>query len=233
MVFSIRFCTLPPLAFLQKAPIRKSVAGGLVPVSVCAPVNDLPLPAQEAAMSEKPEFSRPMALRRIGGQETSVTVEATEQECAAIARRLGLPKITLFRCRYLLKADRHSVVEAEGALAVHYTQTCVVSLENFEDVLAGAFSVRFVPSERFVEPDEPDLDAIDEIPYEGQDIDLGEAAVEQFALDLDPYPHAPEIDLPEGLVLSEEEAEKLLEEGEQDEKQNPFAALSRLKPGKA
>lgn len=184
-------------------------------------------------MKDRPEFSRPLAVRRIGVNGTEITVEATEAECRAVAARLKLPRIDMLRCRYHLRDQKRGVVEAQGALAARFMQTCVVSLETFEDMIAGSFVVRFVPAEQFVESDLPDMDAADEIPYDGQEIDLGEAVVEQFALDLDPYPHAPDIDLPPGLVRDEDDAEEPVALDKSEQRPHPFAALSRWNGGKA
>lgn len=184
-------------------------------------------------MTEKPEFFRPLAVRRIGTLGTDMTVEATPDECKRVAKRLGLQDVAMLRCRYRLKDDGRGMVTAEGALAVRFTQTCVVSMEAFEDMMAGSFVVRFIPAAQFVEADAPDMDAIDEIPYEGQDIDLGEAVVEQFALDLEPYPHAPDVVLPPGLIMDEEEVERQGLEEEPEKKASPFAGLARWRGGNA
>ena len=55
--------------------------------------------------------------------------------------------------------------------------------------VAEAFTVHFVPDG--TETEDCRLDAPDEIPYQGSAIDLGEAATEQLALALDPYPKQP------------------------------------------
>ncbi|GAA07502.1 hypothetical protein ATPR_0506 [Acetobacter tropicalis NBRC 101654] len=184
---------------------------------------------QEAPMAAKPEFSRLTAVRRIAPGGLNVTVEATPEECRQIAVRLGLPEVSMLRCKYHLTATGRDCVTAHGALAARFKQTCVVTLEQFEDVMAGSFEVQFVPAEDFEESAEPDLEAIDEIPYEGDSIDLGEAAVEQFALDLEPYPHAPDAVLPPGLVITEEEAEKRAQEEARARGNTPFSALEQLR----
>ena len=74
-------------------------------------------------------------------------------------------------------------------------RTCVVSLDDFETTLEEDFRVRFVPAG--TETDNPDPEAEDEIPFAGTVIDLGEAAAEQLALSLDPYPRKPGAELPE------------------------------------
>ncbi|MFT9383363.1 MAG: DUF177 domain-containing protein [Acetobacter orientalis] len=180
-------------------------------------------------MTPKSEFSRLTAVRRIGVGGLSVTVEATPEECLRIAERLNIPEVSMLRCKYQLQAGPRSEVTAHGALAARFKQECVRTLEPFEDVLAGSFTVKFVPEEHFVETAEPDLEAVDEIPYEGDSVDLGEAAIEQFALDLPLYPHAPDAALPPGLVIEEEEVERRAQKEAQTERVNPFASLERLR----
>ena len=74
-------------------------------------------------------------------------------------------------------------------------QTCVVSLEDFTATVEEHFAVRCVPDG--AESDNADPEALDEIPYADGTLDLGEAAAEQLALALDPYPRAPDAVLPE------------------------------------
>ena len=56
--------------------------------------------------------------------------------------------------------------------------------------------MRFVPAAR--ESEDIDPEAVDEIPYEGEKIDLGEATVQELALALDPYPRRADAELPAG-----------------------------------
>ena len=91
------------------------------------------------------------------------------------------------------------------------TQTCVVSLDDFDAPVEEVFQVRFVPVGQ--ETVEMDPEADDEIPFESNVIDLGEAAAEQLGLALDPYPRMPGVEMP----AVEDESE-----------QHPFAALRRL-----
>ena len=161
-----------------------------------------------------PELHRPLAADAVaaGGQE--YVVEASDAECAALAARMGLPAVRALRCRFWLQPGLAGAVLAEGWLDAEVVQTCVVSLEDFPGAVAEHFSVRFVPAG--TENDDIDPETIDEIPYSGGVLDLGEAAAEQLALALDPYPRAP------GAVLEEPgEAE--------DAPALPFARLSELR----
>lgn len=148
-----------------------------------------------------PELARPVVIERIGPLGLEVEVVATAAECDALAARLHLPAVLGLTCRFRLSRCPPHRIMADGSLIARVIQTCVVSLEDFESTVAETFSVCFVPEGSETEelsPDEPD-----EIPYHGASIDLGEAAAEQLALALDPYPRKPECNpdavLPEGI----------------------------------
>ena len=103
--------------------------------------------------------------------------------------RLGVPAVTALACRFRLTRIAGAIL-AEGRLDALVSRVCVATLDEFEVPVTEEFRVRFVPAGS--ESNELDLDAEDEIPYRGGLIDLGEAAVEQLALALDPYPRKPD-----------------------------------------
>lgn len=158
-----------------------------------------------------PEFHRPLSLDRIGTLGLDMTVEAKPAECAALAVRMNLPAVLSLSCVFHLIREGRDKVSARGVLHARVTQTCVISLEAFNAPVEEVFQVRFVPLGE--ESDEPDPESDDEIPFEGNVIDLGEAAAEQLGLALDPYPRMPGTEMPE------------LQE---DPEPHPFAALRRL-----
>ncbi|HET6184266.1 MAG TPA: YceD family protein [Acetobacteraceae bacterium] len=145
----------------------------------------------------KPEFSRPIAVEQIGRAARDVTVEADAAECAALARRMGLPAVESLRCAFALRraTDAAGVIAAEGRLMARVVQVCVVTLDEFTADVAETFAIRFVPAG--TESAEIDLDGPDEVPYEAGRVDLGEAAAEQLALALDPFPRLPGVAMPE------------------------------------
>lgn len=140
------------------------------------------------------ELHRPVRVSRIGPDGMAVLVEADAAERTALAERLRLPAILALRCHYRLARDDRATVTATGRLTATVMQTCVVSLEDFELSLAEDFTVHFVPEG--TESDDPDPELVDEIPYAGDTIDLGDATAEQLALSLDPYPRRPGAALP-------------------------------------
>ncbi len=146
------------------------------------------------------------------GEGIDFLVTPTPAERAAVAARMGLVELSAFTCSFELQRAVNRTIHATGQLRAVAVQTCVVSLEPFEAVIAEDFAVRFVPEG--TESEDLDLDAEDEIPYAGAILDLGEAAAEQLALALDPFPRKPGVTLPE-------EAE--------DAPEGAFAALRRLR----
>ncbi len=163
-------------------------------------------------MTPPPELHRPLALDRIGQTELRHRVEADAAECVAIAARLRIPAVLSLACNFVLRR-RGERVDAQGSLRAMVVRECVVSLEPFEVAIQEVFDIRFVPPGT-EEADDDDPLAIDELPFEGVAVDLGEAAVEQLALALDPYPRRPEAVLPEL--------------AEPPDAPHPFAALARL-----
>jgi uncharacterized metal-binding protein YceD (DUF177 family) len=162
-----------------------------------------------------PELHRPITVDRIGPAGLTITVEANAAECAALAERMQIPGILALRCRFRLKSESGGTILATGALEARVIQMCVVSLEDFESTLTESFTVRFVPE--IDQTDDLDPESDDEIPYDRNTLDLGEAAAEQLALSLDPYPRRPDAELPEA---------------DAEETPHPFSALAALRQTK-
>ena len=170
-----------------------------------------------------PEFSRPLAVERIGSTGTELTIEASAEERAALARRFGIPSVHAFSATFVATPWRRGGVQVRGEFAAHVEQVSVVSLEPFTSEV-GEPVVRYFQAEtgpghhpdvlsvESLEDEEPDVIC-------GGSIDLGEIAAESLALALDPYPRKP------GEAFEPETAQ----EAEERRQDNPFAVLSRLK----
>jgi uncharacterized metal-binding protein YceD (DUF177 family) len=140
-----------------------------------------------------PEVSRPLALDRVGPAGITMPIQADPAELPAVAARLGIPAVQSLHCKFRLRRIG-AIIEAQGDLAASITQQCVVSLDDFDSTVREQFVVHFVPAG--TEDEEPEPDVPDQIPFDGSMIDLGEAAVEQLALSLDPYPRRPGAEMP-------------------------------------
>lgn len=176
----------------------------------------------------EPEFSRKRSLLQIhrGLEEF---IEATPSEKEALAKRFNLVEIRSLTCSFILTALPEERIAAEGKLQAFVVQNCVITNEPVEEHIEDVFSLRFVPRGEMVPDEALDIEALlasdyDEVPYDGRMIDLGEAASEQLALTLDPYPRK----MGEGL---EDFVEELPDETEMRSEgvEKPFSVLRRLK----
>ena len=145
---------------------------------------------------------------------------ASDQECAAIADRLGLASIERLEAHAALSRDGDAI-GAKGRLKASLEQSCVATGESVPALVDEAFDLRFVPEPKGLQPDdeiELATDELETIFHDGAAIDLGSAIADTLALSLDPYPRSAGADaaLKEAGVMSEEEA-------------SPFAALAALK----
>lgn len=189
-------------------------------------------------MSHSPELSRRIPFSRLGSG-LDETVEASAAERKALAVRLGIPEIETLICRFRLTPSESRSVLAEGHLSAKVTQVCVITSQPFEDVLAETFFLKFIPVADMPEDefdiDSIDLDGPDEVPHDGKALDIGEAAAEQLALMLDPYPRKPGAGLENAVDVAPAEGEEGAElsgEGPYGPRRsNPFSVLSALKNG--
>jgi len=189
---------------------------------------------QTDAQAPMPEFSRLVPLGRIGTLPYEMTVTAKPDECKAIAVRLGVPSVPELKCAYrVIPAHRRGHFTAHGMIEARVRRICVVTLEHFTETIADRFEVRFVPESQFKEDDGTDPDAIDEVPYPGDALDLGEEAVAQLALMLDPYPRKDNARHDTGVdVVPVDGAPD--ESGDEDaaaaeDRPSPFAGLAKLR----
>lgn len=142
-----------------------------------------------------PELDCLVPVGRIGRQGIDVVVEANAAQRAALARRMGIPGVQSFACRFRVTAGGTDRFEATGHLSARVVQTCVISLDDFSAEVDEQFRIRFVPSGEETDDIDPD-DPVDDIGYRDGVLDLGEAAAEQLGLALDPYPRRPGASLP-------------------------------------
>lgn len=167
-----------------------------------------------------PEFSRLIALDRIGLKEKSYEIEADQAECAALAKRLGVPAVKSFAATIRLRlTGGGKIVRMGGQIRAKLTQICVVTLEPMKSSVEETFSRLYS-----VEADDELAEVVIEIdedvpdPVEDGHIDMGEAAAEHLALAMDPFPRSP------GAAFTPPPEEPL----EPEVKPSPFAALASV-----
>jgi len=163
-----------------------------------------------------PEFSRPIDLRQV--IDRPVTLEATADERAALARRFALVRIDRLEAEVALAVDGEAV-NATGRLRAAIVQSCAVSGEDLPVSIDEPLALRFVPEAEVTDAElELEDSELDEIPFCGTAFDLGEAVAQSMALAIDPYAVGPDAE------QARQDA-GLLDEAAA----GPFAALAVLK----
>jgi hypothetical protein len=122
-----------------------------------------------------------------GGIE--LTIEASPEECRALAERFDLVSVhTLVGRARLERCGKGEVVSLRGLLEAQVVQSCVVSLEEVRTTVDEAFECRFLRPGADL-PDDLAWDQ-DAEPLEATELDVGEIFAQQLVLALDPYPRA-------------------------------------------
>ena len=166
-----------------------------------------------------PEFSRHFALDSLGGEPREAHIEATVEECAALARRFDLIAIDALSATARLSKTATGYL-ATGRLETNVVQSCVATASPVPASVIEDFTIRFT-DDAPTDADEIELEAgdLDEMTHDGSILDLGEAVAQTLALALDPFPRAPraeEVLRAAGVV------------GEDDVERGAFAALKGL-----
>lgn len=175
------------------------------------------------------EFSRPFAVDALGAEEIVRDIEAKPAEREALARRLGLLALGSLKASLRLRSRENGpLIQVSGRFSAEVTQACVVTLDPVEQSLSGDFEMTYSrePLPEAAGTGDVELTLADEDPPELVEegaIDLGEAAVQQLAVALDPYPRRPDAEIPASLK-PEEQAEET--------PAGPFAKLRILKGGR-
>ncbi len=143
--------------------------------------------------------------------------EATRQRLAAAAGVISIPSLKVFLEVRPVGADAADVI---GKLEGVVRQTCVVSLEQFDNPVSEAIAVDFAtdPKSTAETDDEEEIEDLPDPIVDGK-IDLGALATEFLILAVDPYPRKP------GAAFAALPAEEEVPEP----KRSPFEQLSGLK----
>lgn len=135
------------------------------------------------------EFSRIIDAVRLPHAE--LVLDATSEECAALAKRFGLVAINSLAARIKLAPDGPAVT-ATGTLSADIVQSCAVSGDDLPVLINEPLSLRFVPApDERAEEIELETEQLDEIEMEETRFDLGEALAQSLALAIDPYAEGP------------------------------------------
>ena len=168
-------------------------------------------------MTKELPYSEPLRLHQIGAGLTR-TLEPTAEERARIAKSLNLVSLDSFKTELTL-TPTVSGWRMDGRVTAEAVQACGLTLEPLPESINQTFLVNLTEQAQEPEVDENgeiDLELNDFFPDVVEDgkIDLGQYAVEQLSLSLDPFPRK------EGAVF---------EQPPEPVELSPFAVLKNLK----
>lgn len=170
-----------------------------------------------------PEFSRLVRVETLAPGETVLDVTAAPDERQALAERLGLLALDALSATLRLRPEPDGSYLVRASLRAEVVQSCVVTLVAVPAVVDAEFERRFAAGDNLHDTAEEEVLGPEDPPDPLIDgaIDVGEAVAEQLALELDPFPRAPNVSF-DGYSTDPDGA------GEPD-RPNPFAALEKLK----
>jgi uncharacterized metal-binding protein YceD (DUF177 family) len=161
-----------------------------------------------------PEFSRRIALARLGSERFRREIAATEAERAALARRFDLLAVDRLSAVVELVRQGRDRFLLRAAFEAEFVQSCVVTLDPVSGAVSEQFALLYGPPGAEEEAGLAVEDAVAFEPIVGDAIDIGEAVAQEFALALPAFPR-----------LSGTGVEAVPPPPEDS---GPFAALSRL-----
>ena len=175
------------------------------------------------------EFSRPVAVAELTTGESVFDIAAKPEELKALAQRLGVDGLERLKAQAVLQILPNGDVRMTMTASALVRQTCVVTLAPMDSEVNLDFTTSYseTPDQDWGHDEEQFEDIDDDIEppedIENGQIDLGEACVEQLALEIDPFPRVKGATF-DGFTTDPNAA---LEDAQA--KPNPFAVLSKLK----
>ena len=164
-------------------------------------------------MKKNSEMSRIVELRELTTKPKKIEWQATKEECDALAKRLKILSVDDLSAKIIVQ--KNDLIQVSGTFVAHVKQSCVVSGEPVVQTVEDTFEEFFCQASRHENPIDLDMDAQDVEVVENGRIDVGELVVEYLILGLDPFPRK------EGIPL--------VQAGDTEEKENPFAVLKNWK----
>lgn len=145
----------------------------------------------------KSPVSFPVNVARLPQKGTTVVVEATEAQRAALAEEHDLLSVERYHAELLVTKWKRNGVKVRGRVEARITQACIVTLDPVEAVIDEEVEGVFLPEDSKLArhgfnaageilldaegPDSPET-------FTGDTIDAGALAEEFFGLAIDPYP---------------------------------------------
>ncbi|MDA0997246.1 MAG: DUF177 domain-containing protein [Proteobacteria bacterium] len=182
-------------------------------------------------MTQPPEYSILVVIESLPKDGRRYDIRPSTLERRAIADRLNIDELDPFSGSLTLVPTPGREYQLEGTLNADVRQTCVVTGDPLSNHLEMTVYRRFTTAP--LEPDAADdedeaTDAALELPepLETDTLDIGEIAVEELALSVDPYPRTPGLPYVE---INVDPPKKRGSPAQPESPASPFAALAELK----
>lgn len=158
-------------------------------------------------MSQKHPFHRPQTLSALPDAGLDVTIEAKPAEMPGLADFLDVESVFFVRAVLHLVRWRREGVRVTGTIIAHLRQSCVVTLEPVDANLNLTLDRKFLPNAMLARDADPHEHVInpngedppDPLPHS---LDLGEMVAEELALNVDPYPRRPGVEVDEPVEIA-------------------------------
>jgi len=147
-------------------------------------------------------FSRSVRVENMGEVVMHFTLKADETQQRALARFLDVVAVDRLEAQLSVQKWKRRGILVEGNLIADVVQECVVTLEPVPEHIEAPIRARYLPeadvlaleAEQSVEaylndPEDPPE------PYDEKLVDIGMLVIEFLALELNPYPRAPDAEL--------------------------------------
>lgn len=168
------------------------------------------------------KFSYPLKIEDLNQNEHKFDINADAQELNDIKEILKVESVKYFNAEiYLKRQNKQNLLFVWGIVRTEIELKSVISLNNFLKYYEVPFEMKFDTKASYKDIAELGADIEADVPdiIENGQLDLADIALEQVALNLDDYPRA------EGEVFDYAKYADFAE----DEKENPFAVLAKLK----
>ncbi len=179
-------------------------------------------------MTNKYDLTFSLKASELDTKGVEILIEASSEECSALAERFGIVSIDNLSANLTVKAKTEfDGVLVAGNIKASLAQTCTVSLQDVPEAIDEEFSLLLVSpevannmddDEAYLDENAPEYDAL-----ESDIVEVGEVVAQTLGITMNQYPRA------EGFEMSVSGNQNVsVNEGEL-EKPNPFADLAKLK----
>lgn len=191
------------------------------------------------------EWPHKIETDRIGAAPLRISIQADEEVCRDVARRLRVVGLSDLKADFVIKkASGTLLIEVKGKVCADVSQSCVVTLAPVQSHVCEEFTAYYSDNDRAIsfarakherqgrvaDAELPILDeASDPEPAADGLIDIGELAVQYLSLGINPYPRGEGVAEGAGPGAGKAAAGK---GGEAALRPNPFAALKDWKGGR-